>query len=168
MRKIRLRAFITMVVLLFLAPYLCLAQDKGHIIIRGEIKNIDEAKERGIICEDSYLQLLNITNSSISFEITKQGYFRLKSDLPTHILPDGSKFAFNIPDLEPGKYVVVMQLLKGRYGSPGVPPPVLCYLVSGNSKSGQATYKIFTIKENMSNPANINLGEVMLPLAGKD
>jgi len=125
-----------------------------EIEISGFINNIEEA---GSYCtENSSLQLVPLTpNNEINFTTDSKGRMVCQSELPKIDVPTTNNFNFEISNLLPGNYVIVVQKLK-PYGSGCKKKPIL--------SESENRVAVIEIPDVFRNPLKIDLGEAFIPV----
>lgn len=125
------------------------------ITITGVIKNLDEARQ--YIKEDTYLQLVRISDDGKQeFRTDGKGRIEYSSDLQKVAIADNGAFSFDVRNLEPGKYAVVVQLFAVAWVGRSFPTPII-------SRANKDAV-IVAISENTKTPASFNFGEVYIPV----
>ena len=125
---------------------------KGGITIKGTIANLDRAEK--FISRDTYLQLISFPkNNQVSFETDKRGRTKYSSNLAKIDLPPNGVFSFNLKELKPGRYLIVIQLMEAAAMSRGV-SPILFSKESNQPASIDIT--------ELSHKTTIDLGQVII------
>jgi hypothetical protein len=122
-----------------------------NITIKGSIESFETIKTQ--FAKDSYLQLMVLPkDGGYGASTDSIGRLIIKTDLPKAIFASDGSFVFKLKNLDPGTYLIVAQLLKGRsYNSPA---PFF--------KQNSELLKIIII-EGAQFPLTIDLGKCSIP-----
>ncbi|MFQ5812712.1 MAG: hypothetical protein ACE5I2_05920 [Anaerolineae bacterium] len=130
------------------------ASSFAGITISGLITNFEDAEQ--YLAEDSYLQLVRIPDDGkLSGTTDDQGRLVYDSDLAQISIPRDGAFTFQIESLEPGNYLIAVQLLRDTAALGGGPNPLLV-------KEEEEKYVRFEIPQDLNLPLSIDLGEVII------
>ncbi len=131
-------------------PKSTLTLEPAGITIKGVITNLEEAQSH--LADDSYLQLVFLPlDGQLSGRTDEKGRMFYNSELTKYPIPSDGAFVFLLDSLDPGSYVIAVQLLENSFGMTPL-------LVSGDE------YVTVEIPQNADLPLIIDVGEVSIPL----
>jgi hypothetical protein len=126
------------------------------IRISGAITNLDEARQ--YLVEDSYLQLVRMSDGEVTFVFPQDGLVFVQSDLAQIPIPSDGAFAFQLDSLAAGKYFVTAQRFTPRNWTK------MNAMVLAREGGEPASVVVVEIPEGVTLPFVFDMGEVVIIL----